>query len=140
MKRRYGAIFRDGWVENMTELIKRQSPDYFRWHDSGDLQGEWHLSNIVQIAKNLPGTKFWLPTKEKKIVLDWMRKNGAFPPNLVVRVSGAMIDGPPPAGFANTSTVTTGEPTCPAPKQDGKCGSCRACWQPSTKNVSYKVH
>lgn len=140
MNRRYSAIFRDGWVDNMTELIKRQSPDYFRWHDSGDLQGLWHLSNIVKIAKNLPDTKFWLPTREKKMVREWLKKYGPFPANLVVRVSGAMIDGPPPTGFPNTSTVVSKGETCPAPKQDGKCGNCRACWNSTVANVSYRAH
>ena len=25
-------------------------------------------------------------------------------------------------------------------KQDGECGSCRACWSRSVKQVSYKEH
>ena len=29
---------------------------------------------------------------------------------------------------------------CPAYKQDGECGSCRACWSRKVKQVSYKEH
>ena len=29
---------------------------------------------------------------------------------------------------------------CPAYKQDGECGSCRACWSREVKQVSYKEH
>ena len=29
---------------------------------------------------------------------------------------------------------------CPAYKQDGECGSCRACWNRNIKQVSYKEH
>ena len=30
--------------------------------------------------------------------------------------------------------------TAAAPKQDGECGDCRACWDTNVKNVSYKEH
>jgi hypothetical protein len=30
--------------------------------------------------------------------------------------------------------------TCPAPSQGGKCGDCRACWDPKVKVVSYGKH
>lgn len=128
------------WVDALVYMITRRNCDYFRWHDSGDIQGLWHLENIVEVARQCPDTKFWIPTRETKVVKQYLQQHGAFPPNLVVRVSGAMIDGPPPS-FPNTSTVTTGgSPTCPAYRQGGVCGACRACWDPQVGNVSYPKH
>ena len=123
---------------------------WFRWHDSGDLQSVEHLDNIVSVAKLTPNTRHWLPTRENKIVLSYL-ENNVLPSNLCVRVSSAMIDGPPLGKFPNTSTVhTAGSPigleidihdhNCPAHKQDNKCGDCRACWSPEVGNVSYLVH
>ena len=37
MARRLGALLRPDWVQAMTTLITGHK--YFRWHDSGDLQG-----------------------------------------------------------------------------------------------------
>ena len=129
------------WVDALVYMITRRNCDYFRWHDSGDIQGLWHLENIVEVARRCPDTKFWIPTRETKVVKQYLQQHGAFPPNLVVRVSGAMIDGPPPPSFPNTSTVTTsGRPTCPAYQQGGVCGACRACWDPRVGNVSYPKH
>lgn len=128
------------WVDAIVFMLKRKKCDYFRWHDSGDLQGLWHLENIVEVARRCPETKFWVPTRENQVVRKYLQTHGNFPANLVVRVSGAMIDGPPPS-FPNTSTVTTsGSPTCPAYQQGGVCGACRACWDPRVGNVSYPKH
>ena len=77
-------------------LIKGLKIKWFRWHDSGDIQGPAHLARIAKIAEACPTTRFWLPTREKVFVYSHLRQVGAFPTNLVVRVSGAMIDGPPP--------------------------------------------
>lgn len=139
--KRFDSLGDPDWVDAMTYMIAYRNCTYFRWHDSGDLQGLWHLEKIAQVAKNCPDTNFWLPTRENRVVRDYIAKHGQFPANLVVRVSGQMIDGPPPPGnWPNTSTVTTGTPTCPAHKQDNNCGSCRACWDPQVQNVSYPKH
>ena len=138
---RFRSLRHEKWVQALEFMIKRKDCKYFRWHDSGDLQGLWHLKNIVDVALRCPYTKFWLPTREGKVVREYMQTVGPFPLNLVVRVSGAMIDGPAPSGFSNTSTVTTkGDHTCPAYKQGGKCGTCRSCWDIAVANVSYPRH
>lgn len=138
---RFNSLKHPQWVDAMVFMIKRRNCDYFRWHDSGDIQGMWHLENLVEVARQCPETKFWIPTRENRVVKQYLSTHGAFPPNFVVRVSGAMIDGPAPASFPNTSTVTTsGSPTCPAYIQGGVCGACRACWDPSVQNVSYPKH
>jgi hypothetical protein len=87
---------------------------------------------------------FWLPTREKAIVNSYLRAFGAFPSNLVVRVSAAMVDSAAPAGYDHTSTVhNSATPegfACPASKQGNKCMECRACWNRDIKNVSYLQH
>lgn len=138
-QRRFDALYHPQWVEAMVYMIKAKKCDYFRWHDSGDLQGELHLMNIVKVAEMCPETRFWLPTRENALVSEYLRTHDV-PDNLVIRVSGAMVNGEAPVKFLNTSTVTTTGATCPAPKQGNSCGDCRACWNPSVRNVSYKEH
>jgi hypothetical protein len=132
------------WTEAMVYLIGSSGETFFRWHDSGDLQSFQHLLNIVKVAEALPAVSFWLPTREKALVLQYQRSFGSFPANLVVRVSAAMIDSAAPAGFQHTSTVHARAAaqgySCPAQQQGNKCQDCRACWDASVSNVSYHQH
>jgi hypothetical protein len=139
--RRAAGLSSVSWRDAMVRLIRRSDDPHFRWHDSGDLQSFQHLLDIVWIAEQLPKFRFWLPTREKKLVIQYQTVFGQFPQNLIVRLSAAMIDAPPPAYAGNTSTVvTTTAYTCPAPDQQGKCQDCRACWNPDVKNVAYLKH
>ena len=130
-------------VRMINHLRNNEKSGFFRWHDSGDLQSVDHLKSIVFIAAVLPQIKFWLPTKEKAILKQYRASGGLFPDNLVVRLSMPMIDqAPVDTGFL-TSTVHTVHPfghECKAYENGGKCGSCRTCWDPEVKNVSYKKH
>lgn len=144
--RRLASIYRKGWVQAIALILIRRNTRWFRWHDSGDIQSMRHLRNIVSVARMVPECRFWIPTKEVGLVREYLRKHGAFPENLVVRVSGAMIGGTAP-DFPQVSVVRfakdaarAGEWVCPAPTQGGKCGECRACWNPDIKSVSYKQH
>jgi len=130
------------WVRDMEWVIgAKEKSGFFRWHDSGDLQSIDHLSKIVEIARRLPRIKFWLPTREQKIV-DFVGFYKAFPANLVVRVSAAMVNGKAPERFKWTSGVVTDEKnvSCPAPTQGNKCLSCRRCWDKRVTNVNYALH
>jgi len=42
--------------------------------------------------------------------------------------------------WPNSSMVVEKNATCPAPTQAGRCGDCRACWDPKIKVVSYGKH
>lgn len=128
------------WRAAMIKLISHADDPWFRWHDAGDLQNLQHLFDIVAIAEALPSVNFWLPTREAGLIKRYLAAFGDFPPNLCVRVSAAMIDGRPPSGFGNTSTVLTAGATCPAPHQGNKCLDCRQCWSRDVVNVSYRVH
>lgn len=140
----------DKWVKACVFQIERikakTSVPFHRWFDSGDLQSVDMLAAIVSVAKATPCIKHWLPTREAKIVKDYLAKHpDGFPANLVVRVSSTMVNDKPVAGYANTSTVHNkeGQPVghvCPAPEQGGNCQDCRACWSRLVPNVSYKLH
>lgn len=142
--KRYAGLTSLSWVDSMTHMIRESGESYFRWHDSGDVQDFQHLLNIVTIAERLPGVKFWMPTREKSLVLQYLRAFGDFPANLCVRVSAAMVDGDAPKDFPNTSTVHDKQGPkgfkCKAPGQGNKCMDCRACWDRSISNVSYGKH
>jgi hypothetical protein len=136
------------WVESMIKLIGNKP--FFRWHDSGDLQSVDHLAKIATIARHLVNTTFWLPTREYDIVKDFL-KTETVPVNLVIRLSAMFKDQPAKLpqslkGYANILTSTVHDQTeldgfkCVAPSQGGKCGSCRACWDNTVTNVSYKAH
>lgn len=140
LERRWRSLTDPRWVEAMTFMIRYRKDPHFRWHDSGDLQSLEHLEKIVEIAKRIPETVFYLPTREKNYVHQFLTLHGNFPSNLVVRVSATLIDGPPPVGFANTATVVTSGATCPAPQQNNNCGKCRMCWDPKIPNISYQRH
>jgi hypothetical protein len=125
------------WTAAMILLIARQRSGWFRWHDAGDLQSLQHLLNIMAIAAALPEIRFWLPTREVALV----RQAGPMPPNLTVRVSATMVDGPLPSSLLTSSVVTSeANVTCPAHHQAMHCGDCRQCWDPTVKNVSYLKH
>lgn len=132
----------NNWVSAMVYLIeKRDNTGFFRWHDAGDLQNMAHLKMVVSIANLLPHIKFWLPTKEIKLLRQY---NDVIPENLCIRVSAPMVDQKPVKTAYNTSTVhkmATGYGfVCPAPKQGNKCGDCTACYNTNIANVSYHKH
>lgn len=143
-EKRFSGLSSISWADSMVFLIRRSGETYFRWHDAGDLQSFQHLLDIVRIAESLPSVAFWLPTKEKGLVYRYREVFGDFPPNLCVRLSGAMIDGNPPAYDGNTSTVHKDNAPigseCEAYTRGGKCGECRDCWNRDIKNVSYPKH
>lgn len=121
----------------------------FRWHDSGDLQSVQHLQMIVDIAKGTPQITHWLPTREFGMVSEWIKQNGEFPANLVVRMSAPMKGqtfNHQPMGLA-FSTVGLSEEMmllsdikqCNARETDNKCGDCTQCWN-KNNNINYPLH
>jgi len=149
--RRFASLRRPLWCDAMAYLINRQCAKvpYFRWHDSGDLQGVWHLANICEVCRMTPKVSHWIPTREYKIVQDFIDAGNEIPPNLQIRLSIHMVDSftlPKLKGATVTfSSVSEKEKApdfaanCPAPNQKGECGSCRNCWE-STLLVNYHIH
>lgn len=159
--KRLAGIDHPQWVEAMVALLvarhgfglprkarkarraMRKLARFHRWHDAGDLQSRDHLAKICAVARATPWLRHWLPTREGKIVRDFVRDGGVIPANLRIRLSATMVDGPAPHAWPFTSTVhaaSAGEGhSCPAPLQGNQCGACRACWG-DVANVSYHVH
>ena len=147
-EKRYQAIERIEWVDYMAELITQKykkldkSRLFHRWFDSGDVQSYSHLMKIFEVCELTPHIKHWLATKEYKIIDKIDEKD--VPKNLCLRVSATKIDGAIPKFWKWTSGVHRDKKAigreCPAYKQDGECGSCRACWNRNIKQVSYKEH
>jgi len=146
MEKRFASLTNSLWVEAITFLIGNAKNPHFRWHDSGDLQGIWHLEKIVQVAKNLPHISFWLPTREYSFVSEYIEKGGEVPANLTIRLSALMMDGPAPVGIAQrlglcvSGASKLGNFNCPSSKQGNKCGDCRKCWDKNEFAIDYKKH
>jgi hypothetical protein len=150
LERRFQALQHPQWVEAMSLLINAKCADvpYMRWHDSGDLQSVKHLTNICEVCSKTPKVNHWLPTREYKIVDDYVRSGAKIPANLTIRLSALMLDGSAPSlhglPTSSVSTRSVAVPgvvfSCPAPKQGNQCGTCRACWEKSTPRVDYAYH
>ena len=134
--KRLRSIRHPHWVRAMASVISSKKSKYFRWHDSGDVQDLRHLAKIFKVCKLTPDVNHWMPTREAWVKPYLTRA----PKNLVIRFSMPMVDQAAAGSWPNTSTVVTTGRTCPAPDQGNACGECRACWDPSVKNVAYGKH
>ncbi len=150
-RRRADAIDNPLWIEAMAELITRKSRkiQFFRWHDSGDLQSVQHLANICKVCELTPDVQHWIPTREYRIVSEFVESGGTIPANLNIRMSAHMIGGAVPTfprlADVTISTVSAddsyeGAYNCPARFQGNECGDCRACWSTDVKHVDYHLH
>jgi len=136
------------WVDYMAELLTQKYKNldksrlYHRWFDSGDIQSYEHLMKIFEVCELTPHIKYWLATREYKLI-DKIKEEDV-PKNLCLRVSAITVDGNQPKFWKWTSGVHKDKPAvgweCPAPKQNGECGNCRNCWSREVKQVSYKEH
>ena len=149
LERRYDAWSSDRakWVDAMIHLMhnKKHIVDtgHFRFFDSGDIQGSDMLDDINTVAWASPLIRFWLPTKEYKLIKNYDKE---IAPNLVIRVSAPTVD-KGFSGYTHISTVynkdnidTAKGVVCPASNQGNQCGSCRACWNDKVSEVSYIAH
>jgi hypothetical protein len=150
LHRRLKSINRKGWVESMIVLITHKSrqkqTEYFRWHDSGDIQNTKHLGKICAVCEGTPHIRHWLPTREYQIVKEYFKTNPK-PENLVVRLSAHMIGKEPSkkalhptSSVSKKGQVMEGAFNCPARTQGNSCGDCRACWDSNVQHVSYTQH
>ena len=132
----------------------KYDPKFFRWHDSGDLQGVEHLELISLIASECPDIKFWLPTREVIMVHKYVETEDRVPNNLTIRISVPRVNQEVPNAWlklhdhpnitfsgvhSSPATLSPQYLECPAPRQDHKCQSCRQCWT-GVAAVSYQQH
>lgn len=130
------------WVGAMTTAITTATAladvDRFRIHDSGDFFSEKYARMWIEVVRNLPHIRFWVPTRA------WQRKgiqlDASDPilaalialatfPHVTVRPSALNFGDPPPEVpglHAGTTSEHAGTPVCRAIKH--KCGDCRDCW------------
>ena len=140
LNRRLNSLTDPRWIEAMTVLVAHYSlkVPFFRWHDSGDLQGADHLKKIFEVCNATKQVQHWMPTREAKLLT--LMDPAVVPKNLIIRMSSHMIDQAPVKFWPHTSTVVRAGKTCPAQEQGNECGSCRRCWNKEVNNVAYPLH
>ena len=160
LERRYQSLSNPAFVEAFIVVLNYHyyhkknaavKENRFRWHDSGDLQDMDHLKKIVAIAEATPYIKHWLPTKERKLIWNYIYNYGNYPKNLFVKLSMSKINQLPIRdgtkyrySFTSVSTeVMSNTHNCPAADPANDCGSCTdckcdTCW--SNTNVNYIIH
>lgn len=138
---------RDAWADDMVEALKKAK--FFRWFDSGDMYTVALANKIFEVIQRTPECKHWLPTKMykfKKFKKILNRINSL--PNAAVRCSSDSITGIKIniTGLVNSTVVPKNTLAvddawlCPASKNEGKCGDCRACWNKEVSTVAYIYH
>ncbi len=141
-ERRLAALDDPQWVDAMVRSLDREN--WFRWFDSGDLQSAKMLRQIAEVARRTPHCRHWLATRERRFVREFLTDSDV-PDNLVIRVSATFPDVPvkPIPGVQEANVHAAKPPVgheCPAPRQNGKCDTCRACWSKDVQTVSYHLH
>jgi len=134
---------RDSWADEM--VAELDNDRYFRWFDSGDMYSIGLAHKILEIVSRTPWCNHWLPTRMHKFpkFLDVIEQINALP-NAVVRLSGDNIGEAPEGTYVSkvisSADIITTAKVCKAYENDGKCGSCRACWSKDTPVIAYLAH
>ena len=143
-------------VDAKNKVIKnKKKTNFFRWFDSGDIQNEEHLENMVYVAEEIPNIRFWLSTHEFDIVNKYVKSGKTIPKNLKIRVSDKHLEQerneyqdeidvlnklPNVLCQIGTAGVSkdTSKITCVSSQQDNKCfgdkKECADCWLDSNNN------
>jgi hypothetical protein len=145
LEKRYQAtMYHPQWVEAMAYLINKRAKKHphFRWHDSGDIQSVEHLNKIVSVCLLTPTVKHWIPTREYKMVEQYLAAGFSIPENLCIRLSAHMVGNKAPnvQGLTTSTVDYHAGVRCPAQNQGNSCGDCRACWDTGVANVDYHKH
>ena len=135
---------RDGWVSDMVDALRNDR--YFRWFDSGDMYDARLAEKMLQVMLLTPDVKHWLPTRMHKFpkFQPILRAMQALP-NVMVRPSSDSVTGEYTAGLHGSTIVPSldapaGVTICHAATNDGKCGSCRACYSKDVAVIGYVAH
>lgn len=143
----YAAIKSETFVEDFVKVLEGHTK--IRLHDSGDIFSVSYAEKIYEIASRTPHVMWWAPTKSFK----FKKFDGVFAklnslPNFSLRYSADKYDEVLDINQINSAVITedydlSANPdvfVCPAPENDGKCGTCTACWNKDIKTVAYKLH
>ena len=135
---------RSEWVADMVDQLDNDR--YFRWFDSGDMYSLRLAVKIYEVMKLTPWVKHWIPTRMHKFakfktIIEHMKAL----PNVSVRLSSDSVTGEYEAHHGSTiipegNTIPKGVSACHAYENDGKCGTCRKCWDKSIPVIGYIAH
>ena len=136
---------RDEWTDDM--VAELDNDRYFRWFDSGDMYSLKLAQKMLDVMKRTPWVQHWLPTRMHKFAkfADVLAQMQALP-NVVVRFSSDSITGETIPGETTSTIIPTVDDAsddmvvCHSYERDGKCGSCRACWNKDNKVIAYPQH
>jgi len=154
---RFESLKKPLWIDAMVQIINYRKLAFFRWHDSGDIQGLWHLLKIFEVCLRTPNTKHWIPTREWDMIRNFRELGIPKPSNLKIILSAHMINQRGPVDLARelcvqVSEVVTKNPSCDAHTKTvmvnngrhniahGYCGACRKCWDEKVFSISYLLH
>lgn len=133
------------WVSEMVQAL--DSDRYFRWFDSGDMYSLGLAEKMLEVMKQTPWVKHWLPTRMHKfpkfaLVLAEMQSLS----NVMVRPSSDSISGQYIPGthgsviVESPSELPSGVTLCKAYENAGKCSGCRACYNKNVSVIAYPAH
>ena len=132
------------WVDDMVQQLDNDR--YFRWFDSGDMYSLRLAVKIYEVMKRTPWVKHWIPTRMHKFVkFKTIIEHMKALPNVSVRLSSDSVTGEFEAHHGSTiipegSTIPEGVSACHAYENNGKCGTCRKCWDKSIPVIGYIAH
>lgn len=135
---------RDGWEADMINELDTER--YFRWFDSGDVYHPKLAEKIYNVMKATPWCKHWIPSRSYKIarIRVWLEAMRALP-NVSVRYSSDSVTGEYDNGLHGSTIIPTHDTVtqasvCHAYENNGKCGSCRKCWDKTIPVIAYVAH
>ena len=141
---------REDWTADM--IAELDNDRYFRWFDSGDIFSIEFLNGLIEVCKKTPNTTHWIPTTTwnypNKEFLSLLQVLQALP-NVRLRASNEGSIPTLPKGLYPLQSVVVKEVKakstkelfyCPAPKQGGKCRSCKACYNSKISTIAYLEH
>tara|TARA_R110002020_G_C16164973_1_gene763655 strand:- start:148 stop:795 length:648 start_codon:yes stop_codon:yes gene_type:complete len=136
---------RSEWVSDMAQELDNDR--YFRWFDSGDVYDIRLARKILEVMKLTPWCNHWLPTRMYKFEkFSSVFKEIQKLPNVVVRFSSDSVSGETVKGRNTSTIIPTSQDAkasmtiCEAYQREGKCGTCRACWDKKVKVIAYPAH
>ena len=127
------------YFKSISDWLSIQKPEYFRFHNSGDMPNKEYLFGMIDLAKKHPEVKFLAFTKR----YEFNRYFTDLPTNLSIIISawpGMRLPATKlPIAFMQDGTEKRIKNAIPCP---GNCESCGMCWNLKTlnKNVVFKKH
>ena len=135
---------RSEWVADMVQQLDNDR--YFRWFDSGDMYSLRLAFKIYEVMWRTPWVKHWIPTRMHKFAkFKTIIAHMQALPNVSVRLSSDSVTGEYEAHHGSTiipegNAIPEGVSMCHAYENNGKCGTCRKCWDKSIPVIGYIAH